>query len=263
MTIFDAQDPITRTGSCAVVIGGSGGIGGALVAALLGSGGFAAVLALSRAGDRPLANDPALRTRLLHGTIDLLEEESIAAAVQGPVAAAVRRAGPPRLVLVASGSLQGDGIAPPERSLRALDPASLLQSYRVNAIGPALIAKHMLPLLPRSGRSVFAALSARVGSIGDNRLGGWYAYRASKAALNMILRNLAIELARTHPEAICLGLHPGTVDTALSRPFQGGVPKEKLFTPEFAARRLLLVIAAAGLEQSGQVLAWDGAPIPP
>ncbi len=249
----------------AIIVGASGGIGGALAHALLDSGAFAAVVALSRAGDQPVvADDPDRVTRLLHGTIDLLDEQSIIAAVQGPVAQA--HAGipsaAPRLVLVATGALQGEGISPPERNLRALDAASLMRSYQVNAIGPALVAKHMLPLLPRTGRSVFAALSARVGSIGDNRLGGWHAYRASKAALNMILRNLAIELARTHPEALCLGLHPGTVDTALSRPFQGGVTKE-LFTPAFAAARLLSVVEAATPAQSGQVLAWDGIPIPP
>ena len=253
------------SGGVAVVVGASGGIGAALVRALSRDGGYAAVVALSRAGDaaRP-ADAPGVASRLLGGRIDVCDEQSIADAVQGPVAEARRLTDAPlRLVLVATGSLQGEGIAPPERSLRMLDSASLLRSYQVNAIGPALVAKHMLPLLPRTGRSVFAALSARVGSIGDNRLGGWHAYRASKAALNMILRNLAIEMARTHPDALCLGLHPGTVDTGLSRPFQGGVASEKLFTPDFSAARLLAVIEAAGPAQSGQVLAWDGTPIPP
>ncbi len=246
----------------AVVIGASGGIGAAFVHALLGSGAFDAVVALSRSGNQPeVADDTGRAVRLLHGRIDLLDEQSIIDAVQEPIAQAGTEG--LRLVLVATGSLQGEGIAPPERSLRMLDGASMLQSYRINTVGPALVAKHMLPLLPRSGRSVFAVLSARVGSIGDNRLGGWHAYRASKAALNMILRNLAIELARTHPDAVCLGLHPGTVDTALSRPFQGMATRDKLFTPEFAAGRLLSVVAAAEPAQSGQVLAWDGAPIPP
>ena len=104
------------------------------------------------------------------------------------------------------------------------------------------MAKHFLPLFPRSGRAIFAALSARVGSISDNRIGGWYGYRASKAALNMILRNLAIELARKRGEAICVGLHPGTVDTGLSKPFQGSTPAEKLFTPDYSASRLLSVL---------------------
>ena len=247
----------------AVVIGASGGIGSAFVQALMSSGAFGAVVALSRAGSRPsLAAGREYQTKLLHGVLDLLDEQSIVAAIQGPVAEG-RADAPLRLVLVATGSLQGEGIAPPERSMRELDATSLLQSYRINAIGPALVAKHMLPLLPRSGRSVFAALSARVGSIGDNRLGGWHSYRAAKAALNMILRNLAIELARTHPDAVCLGLHPGTVDTALSRPFQRGVAADRLFTADYAAGRLLDVIQAASPTQSGQILAWDGRPIPP
>jgi NAD(P)-dependent dehydrogenase (short-subunit alcohol dehydrogenase family) len=261
MTGVDARHPPASPAGSAVVVGASGGIGAALVQALVRSGAFASIVALSRAGDRPAAaTDP---TRLLHGKIDVADEQSIAAAAGGPVARAIAQSGPLRLVLVATGSLQGNGIAPPERSFRALDGASLLQSFRVNAVGPALVAKHMLPLLPRCGRSVFAALSARVGSIGDNQLGGWHGYRASKAALNMILRNLAIELARTHPEAVCLGLHPGTVDTALSRPFQRRVAQEKLFTPSFAAARMLSVIEASGPAQSGQVLAWDGTPVPP
>lgn len=249
----------------AVVVGASGGIGSALVRALLAGGAFTCVVALSRSGHAPgLPDDPPHATRLLHGTVDLLDEASIAEAAQGPmIQGRIRQGVPLRLVLVATGALQGEGIGPPERTLRALDAASMLQSYRVNAIGPAMVAKHMLPLLPRSGRSVFAALSARVGSIGDNRLGGWHSYRASKAALNMILRNLAIELARTHPEALCLGLHPGTVDTGLSRPFQRDVAKDRLFTADFSAARLLSVIEAAGPGQSGQVLAWDGVPVPP
>ena len=246
---------------CAVVIGASGGIGAAFVQALLERGDFDCVVALSRAGNLPPGRSGGPGgSRLLHGAIDLLDERSIEAAVRGPLAAA---GAPPRLVLVASGALQGDGIGPPERTLRALDASSMLHAYRVNAVGPALAAKHLLPLLPRTGRSVFAALSARVGSIGDNRLGGWHSYRASKAALNMILRTLAIELARSHPEALCIGLHPGTVDTGLSRPFQGGVAKQKLFTPDFSARSLLAVIGSASAAQSGQVLAWDGALVPP
>ena len=249
----------------AVVVGASGGIGAALVQALVRDGGYASVVALSRTGEPGAQTDASgATTRLVRGRIDICDEQSIAEAAQGPVAEARRSTDAPlRLVLVATGVLQGEGVGPPERSLRMLDAASLLRSYQVNAVGPALVAKHMLPLLPRTGRSVLAVLSARVGSIGDNRLGGWHAYRASKAALNMILRNLAIELARTHPEALCLGLHPGTVDTGLSRPFQGGVAREKLFTPDFSATRLLAVIEAASPGQSGQVLAWDGTPIPP
>ena len=248
---------MTQAG-CAVVVGASGGIGEALVQALLQRADLAAVVALSRAGLAPL--DPAPGGRLIRGRIDLLDEASIVRAVQGPVAEAGM---PPTLVLVATGRLHGDGVGQPERSWRALDGDAMTLAWRVNAVGPALVAKHMLPLLPRTGRSVFAALSARVGSIGDNRLGGWHAYRASKAGLNMILRNLAIELARSRPEAICLGLHPGTVDTGLSAPFQAGVAAGGLFTPAFCAESLLAVCDAAMPAQSGEVLAWDGSLVPP
>ena len=122
--------------------------------------------------------------------------------------------------------------------------------------------KHVLPLSPRSGKFVFASLSARVGSIGDNRLGGWYAYRASKAALNMLIRTLAIEHRRTRPSGVCVALHPGTVETALSEPFRSGVPAEKLFSPAQAAEALLAVMDRLGPEANGGFYAWDGAPIP-
>jgi len=136
------------------------------------------------------------------------------------------------------------------------------RSYRINAIGPALVAKHFLPLLTRERKAMFAALSARVGSIEDNQLGGWHAYRASKAALNMLLKTLSIELARQNPTAICVGLHPGTVDTRLSGPFQRGVPEGKLFSPQKSARHLLNVLDTLSPEQSGQIFAWDGQRIP-
>ncbi len=155
--------------------------------------------------------------------------------------------------------LQAAGLTP-EKTYRALDGAAMLESFRVNTVGPALVGKHLLPLLPRAGRSVFAALSARVGSIGDNRLGGWHSYRAAKAALNMVLRNFAIELAQSRPEAICVGLHPGTVRTPLSAPFRG---RRTALEPSASARHLLDVIARLTTAQSGGVLAWDGGTIVP
>ena len=155
-----------------------------------------------------------------------------------------------------------DGIGP-ERSYKALDPGVMEQVFRLNTIGPAIIAKQMVPLLPRDRRAVFAALSARVGSIGDNRLGGWHSYRASKAALNMLLKNLALELQRSHPQAVVAGLHPGTVDTALSEPFQRNVPQGKLFTVGQSASCLLDVIDRLGPADSGQVFDWQGAPVVP
>ncbi len=186
---------------------------------------------------------------------DLQDEVSIADACAA-------MGGPLDMVLIATGRLtRADGTGP-EKSYRALSADGMAELFAVNTIGPALIAKHALPLLRRDGRAVFAALSARVGSISDNRLGGWHAYRASKAALNMLVRNLALELARTHPQAVAVTLHPGTVDSALSAPFQRGVAAEKLFTPAFSAGALLGVLDGLTPADSGGLFAWDGAEIP-
>jgi len=143
-----------------------------------------------------------------------------------------------------------------------LDAYALEKVLRINTVGPSLVAKHFLPLLQKDSKSVFACLSARVGSIEDNRLGGWYAYRASKAALNMILKTLSIELARSNPNAICVGLHPGTVDTALSMPFQGNVKPDKLFTPGKSASALLSVVNRLRQTDTGKCFAWNGEVIP-
>jgi len=217
----------------ALVIGAHGGIGGALVAALRARG-QDLVVGLGRA------------------ELDLCDEGSIARAVAGIPA------GELRLVINAAGLLH-DGGAGPEKTLRTLDAAQLARSFAVNAIGPALLMKHVLPRLPRQGRAVFASLSARVGSIGDNRLGGWYGYRASKAALNQFVRTAAIELSRTHKEAICVALHPGTVATRLSAPFvrEG----QALLTPEAAAGHLLGVIAGLRPDDSGGFFDRRGAPV--
>lgn len=233
----------------ALVFGGAGGIGGALVTALAGAGWSVA------AGARRWP-DAAAPPDVERFTFDLLDEASIARAAQAQAGR------PPSLVLVATGRLVFADGGTPEKSYRELDSGHLSQAFAVNAIGPALVAKHTLPLFPRDRRAVFAALSARVGSIGDNRLGGWHAYRASKAALNMLLRNLAVELGRTHKRAVVAGLHPGTVDTALSRPFQRGVPPEQLHTPEQAARDLLGVLDRLTPADSGGVLDWKGERIP-
>lgn len=231
------------TESSAVVIGASGGIGGAFEAALIEEGTFQTVYGFARA-----------RGGAQH--LDLLDEGSIAAAAQQ-----VGRGPELRLVIVASGLLHADSSGP-EKALRDLDPAWLAQVYAVNAIGPALVAKHFLPIMPRSGRTVFAALSARVGSISDNRLGGWYGYRAAKAALNMLVRNLAIEERRRNDRAIVVALHPGTVDTQLSRPFQGNVQPSRLFTAERAAMQLLDVIEELTLRDSGKLFDFEGTEIP-
>ena len=143
--------------------------------------------------------------------------------------------------------------------MRELDPGWLARQYAINAIGPALVAKHFLPVMPAKGtRTVFAVLSARVGSISDNKLGGWYGYRAAKAALNQLIRTLAIEERRRNDRAIIVGLHPGTVDTALSKPFQGNVRPDQLFAPDRAAVQLLDVIDGLKAPDSGKVFDWEG-----
>jgi NAD(P)-dependent dehydrogenase (short-subunit alcohol dehydrogenase family) len=150
----------------------------------------------------------------------------------------------------------------PEKRLADVRPDALAYSLAVNAIGPLLVARHFEPLFAHSARAVFASMSARVGSIGDNRLGGWYAYRAAKAAQNMFTRTLAIEWARSRRNVICAALHPGTTATELSRPFQGNVPAGKLFPVHRTVTQLLGVIDRLRPEDSGQFFAWDGERIP-
>jgi NAD(P)-dependent dehydrogenase (short-subunit alcohol dehydrogenase family) len=230
----------THSTGIAIVIGARGGIGRAIVDALTHRGTFSEVIGLHRSSEPP---------------IDLMNEASIEMAAQWAAAKGV----PIRLIIIATGILKGEGVSP-EKSLRDLDSSVLARSLAINTIGPALIAKHFLPLLPREGRCVFAALSARVGSIGDNQLGGWYGYRASKAALNQIIRTAATEVKRTRPEAICLALHPGTVSTPLSAPFvKSGLDVQ---SPEQAAARLLSVIDATTPIENGAFLDHLGLPIP-
>ena len=224
----------------AVVIGASGGIGRALADAFAEEGLEVRRFARSFTGPDHL---------------DLTDEASIAAA-----AASLETS--PSVIVVATGLLHDDD-AGPEKSMAALDPVWLARQFAVNAIGPALAAKHFLPVQPRTGRIVFAALSARVSSIGDNRLGGWYGYRASKAALNQLIRTLAIEQRRRNDRSIVVGLHPGTVDTALSKPFAGSTPAGQLFTPDRAAVQLLDVLDGLRPADSGKLWAWDGAEITP
>jgi len=191
--------------------------------------------------------------------LDVCDEPTVAAA-----AARVTEECGPRLhwLINCAGVLHDGPALRPEKKLEDVDPARLQAVFAVNAFGPLLVAKHFIELLRHEERAVFANLSARVGSVGDNRLGGWYAYRASKAAQNMFTRNLAVELGRRAPNVVCLALHPGTVDTDLSRPFQANVPAERLFDAQRAARQLLGVIDSSSREDSGRFLAWDGREIP-
>lgn len=231
----------------ALVVGASGGIGSALVEQLAADVRYRQVTAWSRSaavvtGEKILANHQ----------IDLQDEATIAAAA--------RSLGEVDLAIVATGFLH-DWDFKPEKSWRSLQPSAMLRAFEINAIGPALIAKHVLPHLPRDRRAVFAALSARVGSIGDNRLGGWYSYRASKAALNQLIRCFRIELSPKRPQAICVGLHPGTVDTELSKPYQAGVRDDKLLAPAQSARRLLGVLDGLTPAHSGRLYDWAGVEI--
>ncbi|MEP2102355.1 MAG: SDR family NAD(P)-dependent oxidoreductase [Parasphingorhabdus sp.] len=233
------------TGKTAVVIGASGGIGSAMADMLEQEDEYTRVIRFSRGNDGPVS-------------LDLKSEDSIASAAiwlkQQDIS--------PDLVFVATGLLHS-GQKGPEKSMRELDTDWMLENYQINTIGPALIAKHFLSLMPKDKIIKFAAISARVGSISDNRLGGWYGYRAAKAALNMMIRNMSIEWARKNKRSIIVALHPGTVDTGLSKPFQSNVPPGKLFDPERAALQLLDVLDGLKPVDSGKIFAWDGEEIKP
>ena len=238
--------------SCNVaVVGASGGIGGALVALLADDPRVATVHAFSRSGEEFCAS------KVKSGSLDLANEESITHA-----AASATRDDPLDLVIVSSGLLWRGQDRQPEKTMRDLSRAGLEELFAVNAIGPALVAKHFLPKLRRGSKTVFAALSARVGSISDNRLGGWYSYRVSKAALNMALKTLSNEWRHSHPRGCVAALHPGTNDTALSKPFQGNVAAENLFRPEYTASMFGKLLSRLGPSDSGHFWAWDGAEIP-
>ena len=233
----------------AVVIGASGGIGSAFLDLLCEEEQVERIYAFSRKGQG------STHDKITHGTIDLESESSIENAASG-------LSDNIRLVIIATGFLHG-GDAYPEKSLNDLGIDHMQRNFAVNCYGPTLVFKYFLPKLPRSGKSVIGALSARVGSISDNRLGGWYSYRASKAALNMMIKTTSIEAARKWKEAAIIGLHPGTVDTGLSEPFKANVPSDKLFTPAQSANYLLAVIDNASAKDSGAILDWQGEIVAP
>jgi NAD(P)-dependent dehydrogenase (short-subunit alcohol dehydrogenase family) len=217
----------------ALVVGASGGIGAALVAALGARG--AEVVGLSRRE---------------HG-LEVTDEGSVAAALD-------RLSGPFDLVVVATGALVLDGVGP-EKTLKAVTAEGLARAFAVNALGPALVMKHALRLMPRDRLCRMAVLSARVGSIGDNHLGGWYGYRAAKAALNQLLRTAAVEASRTHPQSVLVALHPGTVETALAPAQRAGHPA---VSPEVAAANLLRVLDGLTPAETGGFFDWQGEVVP-
>lgn len=239
------------------IIGASGAIGQACIDHLATAG---AKLILFSRQNLQLADHvkPAVIKQHL---LDLNDEQTLAAAAEH-----LKTYPPLTGILVTTGLLHGNNYGnnlQPEKSIRQLTAENFLQVLATNTVGPALVARHFLPYLARDQRVWFAALSARVGSISDNRLGGWYAYRAAKAALNMVIKNLSIELARRHKSAVVVGLHPGTVDSNLSKPFQSGVTPEKLFSPSYSAHCLLSVLANLTPADTGLCFDWAGKEIPP
>ena len=239
----DSTPPMALSGA-ALVIGAGGGIGAALVAQLQASGAFAEVIALSR------NTVPRL---------DYSDEASLQAAAQQVAGQCVAAGQALRLMVVATGFLHGDA-GQPERSFKNLDAAYLQQVFAINTLGPALVMKHFLPLLAKTGPAVAGFLSARVGSMGDNALGGWYGYRASKAALNQLVKTASIELTRGNKQSICVALHPGTVSTALSQPFaKTGLTVRPAAE---AATDLLAVLHGLTLEQTGLLVDYKGVVLP-
>jgi NAD(P)-dependent dehydrogenase (short-subunit alcohol dehydrogenase family) len=229
-----------------IIIGSSGAIGSSFLKHYAEEDKNNIIYALSR-------SEAASSSSNIHNvSIDIESDSSISNA-----SSICSEAGPFDIIIVTTGMLSDENISP-EKSLRHLNKESLSKIFSVNTLGPALIAKYFIPLLKKDAPSFLGFLSARVGSISDNRIGGWYSYRASKAALNMIIKSLSIEVARNNPQSIIAGLHPGTVDSKLSKPFQGNVSEGKLFTPDYSVSKMAEVISNLKPENSGSCFAWDG-----
>ena len=227
------------------IIGASGGIGHCLLKKLDDDRRVGSIYAFSRKKIIPTSE------KVKNFYIDIVSEDSVRKASNHITNKSID------LIIVATGILHDEGVTP-EKRLSDLSSLKMRKLYEINTIGPTMIAKYFIPLLGSNKKSVFAAMSARVGSIKDNSLGGWTSYRASKAALNMIIKTISIETARKAPNSIIVGLHPGTVDTNLSKPFQKNIAKEKLFSPNFAVEKLLTVINNLEPKDSGGFFAWDG-----
>ena len=242
-----------------LVTGASSGIGQAMLRQLLENRHVGRAFAVSRSATTNIALGELQRDhgqRLQRIDADITNEDDLA-----QLADAAQAVDALHLVINAAGVLHGAALAP-EKTIEQASRSSFERVFALNAFAPLLLAKVLLPQLCRGQPAVFASLSARVGSIGDNRAGGWYAYRASKAAQNQLLKTFAIEWKRRNPHGTCLLLHPGTVDTPLSAPFQSKVPADRLFDPQRAATQLLQIIAGRGPADSGRFIAWDGQDIP-
>jgi len=234
------------------IIGSSGAIGNAVAEILLDDDGVEAIYRFSRND----SNENSDRVKNLY--IDIEDEESIKDCIKN-LSKDIKF----DLVFVATGILHNDNDIFPEKSIRDISQSKLEKVLLVNTIGPALVGKYFIPYLRKDSKSIFAFLSARVGSISDNKLGGWYSYRASKTALNQIIKNFSIEVRRSNPNAIFIGLQPGTVKSFLSKPFEKNVRPGNLFTPEYSATKMLEVIENLSLEDTGKIYAWDGEEIQP
>lgn len=234
-----------------VVIGGSGAIGSSFVEKLSISFDKASIFAFS--SNKSLRSSQSITYNYINYRNEYsIEKAALIASEKSPV----------DLVIIATGILHYGEIMP-EKSLRDLSLEKFHLLFEANTILPALIMKHFIPRLNRRAKSVFAALSARVGSISDNKLGGWYSYRASKSALNMVIKNAAIETSRNNKNAVIVGLHPGTVDSQLSKPFQSNVPEKKLFTPDYSAKKMLEVLEKLAPKDTGKCFDWDGKEVAP
>lgn len=233
------------------IIGAAGAIGGAFVKLTAMQYPEATIHAFSSGVVRTIGSN------IKPHTIDYTSESSVQES-----ASIASHDKPIDVVVVATGLLH-EGDITPEKSLRDLSAEKFHRLFEANAIVPALIAKYFLPVLNRDKRSIFAALSARSGSISDNELGGWYAYRAAKAALNMIVKNSAIEVGRRNKQAIIVALHPGTVDSELSAPFKNNIAKDKLFTPDYAVQKMMEVLETLTPNHTGRLFSWEGEEIAP
>lgn len=234
-----------------VVIGSSGSIGNAFCSCLSSTYPHASINSFSRKNSNP--NLPNVTNNI----IDYYSEDSLKISAEKSSSK-----NDIDLVVICTGILHNEDFMP-EKSISQLSFEKFNKTILINTIIPAMVGKYFIPKLNKKSKSVFAVLSARVGSISDNRMGGWYSYRSSKAALNMIVKNFSIEVKRRNKNAIIVGLHPGTVNSNLSKPFQGNVEKNKLFKPTFSAEKLIEVIQKLSDFDNGKCLAWDGKEIKP